>query len=477
MKSRPNIIMLSVDEMIYSALSCKGNKWLNTPNMDRLFENGMSFERSYSTNPVCSPARSSWATGWYTSEVGSCMNFCRMSDEVADIGQIMKEGGYYPVHAGKWHVEGRNPRESFHCLYYGNDEMWAMGAEIFDCAVTHAAISFFQDYNGDEPFYLQLGYVNPHDMCEYLHNYEFKEMPDLSRYGLIKELPPLPENFGILPNETAVLKAFRRKEDCLIHSNIQKAVSDWSENEWRYFIWNYYRYIEKADVEIGKIITALEGSRFWGNTIILFTVDHGESLGEHLMFQKFTLYEESIRVPFVITDFSGKYVRSLGSTSQALVSGVDVFGTICDYAGIENQTKSRSVRQIVEGAETKLRDYVYVENNYWGRAIIGRRYKLIFDYIPGEKFDYVSPRMRTHKIGDMQFFDLLLDPHETRDLSKDMPEEIEKMLQWLWKFEDDLECRSVHDSVKGLIERCQKRVWKEYGTDTQKGNAHVKTDS
>ena len=89
MDDRPNIILLSVDEMTYSALSCNGNIWLDTPNMDELFQNGVGFERSYSTNPVCSPARSSWATGRYTSEIGSCMNFCRMDDAVADIGQIM----------------------------------------------------------------------------------------------------------------------------------------------------------------------------------------------------------------------------------------------------------------------------------------------------------------------------------------------------------------------------------------------------
>lgn len=462
MSSRPNILLLSVDELTYTALSCMGNPWLNTPHMDSLFEKGVAFERSYSTNPVCSPARSSWATGCYTSEIGSNMNFCQIDSGVPDIGQLMEAGGYYAAHAGKWHVEGRDPRESFHCLYYGNDEMWAYGAEIFDCATTHAAISFLQDYREEKPFYLQLGYVNPHDMCEYLHNYEFKKIPDLSHYHFIGQLPPLPENFGTMPNETSVLKAFRRKDDCLIHQDLLKAVSKWSEEEWRYFIWNYYRYTEKVDVEIGKVLTALGSSCFCDDTVIVFTVDHGESLGEHSMFQKFTLYEESIHVPLVIADCSGNYIKSPGSQSSALVSGIDVFGTICDYAGLTNHTKARSVRRIVEGAEQELRSYVYVENNYWGRAVIGLRYKLVFDYIPGQTFDYLPPRMKTHKIGDMQLFDLAADPHETKDLSNIMPEEVEIMFQWLAEFEEDLKRQNVRDLAGTLIERCQKRVWQEY---------------
>lgn len=463
MDDRPNIILLSVDELAYTALSCMENPWLYTPNMDELLDRGVSFEKAYSTNPVCSPARSSWATGLYTSENGSNMNFCEMSSLAVDIGQLANQAGYYAAHAGKWHVEGRDPRKSFQCLYYGNDEMWAYGAELFDCATTHAAVAFFQEYKGDKPFYLQLGYVNPHDMCEYLHNYEFKSIPDLSRFGLVDQLPPLPENFDILPNETGVLKAFRRSSDCLIHQNILKVVSSWSEEEWRYFIWNYYRYVEKVDVEIGKVITALKGSAFCDNTVIIFTADHGESLGEHSMFQKFTLYEESIHVPFAVSDFSGKYVKEAGVKSKALVSGIDVFGTICDYAGIPHSTNARSVRCIVEKSEENLRDYVYVEDNYWGRAIVGSRYKLVFDFVPGQNFDYLPPRMRTHRIGDAQLFDLASDPHETRDLSGEKKEEMEKMLHWLSEFEPGLKNQIIHDSARNLVERCQKRVWKEYG--------------
>lgn len=363
---RPNIVLISVDELHYAALSCVGNKYVHTPNIDSIFERGVSFDTAYCTNPVCSPARSSWATGLYTSENGASTNFSCLMDSISDIGQLLNTGGYFAAHAGKWHVDGRDPRKSFHCLYYGNDEISAYGAEVFDCATTHAALPFLESYTHSEPFYLQLGYINPHDICEYMHNHEYKKVPsneDLLS-GMegknspclqpdyancpINLLPPLPENFGIIPNETRVMKVFRREPDALIHEGIRQAVSNWTELDWRYFIWNYYRYVEKVDVEIGKVLNALEGSQFSDNTVILFTADHGEGLGCHSMFQKFTLYEESIRVPFVLSDLSGRFISKKGTISHCPVSGIDVFGTICDYAQLPCLTNARSVRLFVD---------------------------------------------------------------------------------------------------------------------------------
>lgn len=461
---RPNLILLSIDEMIYNAMSFTGNPWVSTPNIDNLMKEGIYFQRAYTTNPVCSPARASWATGLYTSENGSNLNFCRMLDECPDIGQLMNKNGYYPAHAGKWHVEGRNVRDSFHCLYYGNDEIWAMGGEIFDCATTHAAISFLEEYQGEKPFYLQIGYINPHDICEYLHNYEFKDIPDFDKWKWKEELPSLPQNFGILPDETAVMKAFRRSEDCLIHKDIYRAVNGWSEYEWRYYIWNYYRYVEKVDAEIGKIVNVLKQSRWRENTVVLFTADHGESLAEHSMFQKFTLYEESIRVPFAVIDFSGKYVAGKGQVSDALISGVDVFGTLCDYAGIATHSDAGSVRPLVENREEKHRESVYVENNYWGRALVTEKYKLIMDYIPDrERADYMPPEAKTHQVGDVQLFDLHADPFETENLAGQKPEEVEYLLEKLREYESRLRTKRIHPSAEQLIDRCQKRVLKEYG--------------
>ena len=97
-----------------------------------------------------------------------------------------------PFHCGKWHVPGRNVRESFQTLYYGRRNIGAGGAAYYDSASTHAVADFLTNYDSDEPFYLQIGYVDPHDVCEYLHNHEEKRIPNPVEQGIVSEdaLPP-----------------------------------------------------------------------------------------------------------------------------------------------------------------------------------------------------------------------------------------------------------------------------------------------
>ena len=238
----------------------------------------------------------------YTSETGVPFNGGHLHEEVQDIGQILNANGYNAFHCGKWHVPGRNVRESFQTLYYGKRDIGAGGGEYYDSASTHAVIDFLTTYDGSAPFYLQIGYVNPHDVCEYLHNHEEKSIPNPLQQGIIAEddLPPLPENFHYDENETVLQQVCRRTDDALIHSAILNGVRDWDEFHWRYLIWNYYRFIEKVDAEIGIVLNVLQQTPFCEDTVIVFSADHGEACGSHQMFQKFTLYEESIRVPFIV---------------------------------------------------------------------------------------------------------------------------------------------------------------------------------
>ena len=161
---------------------------------------------------------------------------------------------------------------------------------------------------------------------------------------------------------------------------------------------------------------------------------------------------------------SGKWIAGKGRVCHELVSGVDVFATICDYAQITYESSGLSLKSCIEGCYNRLREYVYVENNYWGRAIVGPRYKLIMDYIPHiDSTDYIPPRHSTHQIGDVQLFDLNLDPHETKDLSEARSPIVEAMQGWLKKFEEGIHTARIHSTAEPLIERCQKRVLEEYG--------------
>ena len=326
MSARPNILFINTDQHTWDAISAYGNTWLRTPNIDRLHENGASFMRSYTTDPVCAPARASWITGRYASECGTPFNGGFLHDDIPDLGETLRAGGYNTFHCGKWHVDGRAAERGFNVLYLGRRRIGAGGAEFYDPASTHAALDFLTSYSDEKPFYLQVGFVNPHDVCEYLHNYEEKAIPGPLEQGVFAEdaLPPLPTSFDYDERETVLQIVSRRTEAPLIHSAILNGIRDFGALEWRMFLRDYYRYVEKVDQEIGWVLSALERSRLRDNTLIIFSVDHGEAAGRHRMFQKFTLYEESVRVPFIVASCGERFGISKGSFDRVhLVSGVD----------------------------------------------------------------------------------------------------------------------------------------------------------
>ncbi len=466
MDKRPNILFINTDQHSWHALSVYGNPYLHTPNIDKLHRNGTSFRNSYCTDPVCAAARSSWATGLYTSETGVPFNGGHLHSDIPDIGQVLKAGGYRAFHCGKWHVPGRDVRESFETLYYGQHTIGAGGAAYYDSASTHAVANFLTTYDSDEPFYLQLGYIDPHDVCEYLHNHEEKQIPNPVEQGIVSEkaLPPLPENFNYDERETVLHRVCRRVDNALIHARILKAVREWDELQWRYFTWNYYRFIEKVDAEIGRVLDLLRKTDLHENTVIIFSADHGEASGSHQMFQKFTLYEESVRVPFIVACLGEEIsIQKERFDETHFISGVDIFPTICDYAGIDppEAVQGRSVRPLAEGRDVSWREYAYIESNYWGRAIVTEQYKYITEYKPKEIADFLPPGPDAENLGVAQLFNRHVVPSETVNLADvaAYSETVEACREKLFAQEAEL-CRRqiVHQGAQRIISNWGKRL-------------------
>ena len=422
--ARPNVIFLHTDQHTWDAVSAYGNRFLATPNIDRLHRNGLSFMRAYCTDPVCAPARTSWMTGRYSSETGVPFNGGVLYDDIPDLGQHLNAHGFPAYHSGKWHVTGRDVSASFRTLYFGKQHIGAGGGEYYDGAITRSVVEFLTRRSSREPFFLQIGMVNPHDVCEYGHNFEQKLIPDPVAQGILSadELPPLPANFHYDEPETMTHRVVRRDDDCLIHWPILRRTRHWSELQWRYLAWNLYRLVEKVDAEIGMVLAALEATGHADDTLILFTADHGEAAGQHQMFQKFTLYEESARVPFIAACLGdGVELPKGGYDREHFISGVDVFPTVCDYAGVAPLPglPGRSIRPLLEGDATAWREHALVESNYWARAIITGRYKYVTEYRPRELEDYLPPGPGDAVLGLEQLFDLQHDPGETRNLAGD----------------------------------------------------------
>ena len=388
-KSKPNLLFIHTDQQHFEALSGLGSKYVHTPNMDRLMKRGTAFTQSYSANPVCCPARACWYTGRASSENGMLKNGMRLNPNMPDLGQWFKSRGYDTFYSGKWHIPGRANESGFTVLTSNPSHL----GQHTDGVVSRSAQAFFKNYSGDKPFFFSTGLLQPHDCCYWVTSHA--ENRGGLPYPTIKdELPPLPQNFEYNVKEPKALSD---------HLAGLRAKREWSDEFWRYYMWSYYRMVEMADAELGRILDALEDSKFAKDTLIVFTVDHGDGLARRKLVSKWTTYDEAIRVPMIVCLPGSSGGGRLDE--KHVVSGLDVAPTLCDFAGVEAppDARGRSLRPLVEGKSREWREFVVSECLISGRMLRTPEYKFV-----AFKDDPV-----------LQLFDMRSDPWEMTNLAED----------------------------------------------------------
>ena len=157
---KPNVVFVHVDQLHHQAISAYGCDAVRTPNMDRLVRDGHSFMESYCAMPQCCPARASWFTGRMSKEHGVVVNSYPLRPELPDLGQWLRKVGYETVYTRKWHVSGRDVSKSFRVLHRGHGH-----GELGDSAVARSAVAYLKNRTGEKPFFLSVGFLNPHDCC------------------------------------------------------------------------------------------------------------------------------------------------------------------------------------------------------------------------------------------------------------------------------------------------------------------------
>ena len=198
------------------------------------------------------------------------------------------------------------------------------------------------------------------------------------------------------------------------HRDFHYPTGDWTDLEWRQYLWGYYRLVEKADREIGRVLDALRDSGHGDNTVIILTSDHGEGVASHHWNQKQILYEQAVRVPLLIAD---PQASNPGSTSNALVStGIDLMPTILDVAGVPSPPgpiHGQSLRPLVQGVAADWnRRYVIAETTFARGSNSGASGRMVRT----ERHKYVVYDTGT---GREQLFDLKADPNEMNNLAAD----------------------------------------------------------
>lgn len=418
---RPNLVFLNVDQLsALDSITGLGAEGVQTPAIDRLLANGQAFSRAFPADPVCCPSRTSWWTGRYSSEHGTSLNDTPCHPDMGQhiVTNHLREVGVRPYFVGKWHVEGLDVRRYFHVLHEAS--WWG---ELTDQDITASACSFLANYRQPEPFFLNLGYMNPHDICispcnDLGRTFEGEggklSLPYL-RDGILQEseIPPLSEarlHPQIEPHLQWAWNRFPRR---------QQQAHRYDDMTWRMHRYNYLRWIEMVDREIGCFLDALEASPHKENTYILFASDHGEGMSRHKAIGKNLFYREIVEIPLILSTLGSQLPLPKGKVDRShLISGVDVAPTICDLMGADASLypHGRSLGELLKPRPpVNWRTHVYLENAFSARLISDGKLKYVRDYHT-ELEDFRVPGPDTHKIFLEQLFDIEAEPTEHRSL-------------------------------------------------------------
>jgi arylsulfatase A-like enzyme len=438
-QKQPNIIYIYTDQQSASMMSCAGNKWLKTPAMDTIAENGIRFTRAYTTNPVCVPARVSLMTGRFPSsfndnegkparENSGSMRIGKISDEVANttIAAYLKGAGYDLVYGGKEHLpKGLKPKAlGFNDICDNERELLA-----------EETAKYIKSKH-DKPYFMVVSLINPHDIC-YMALTGFRkrhendarveivtldkalEMPEgVSEDEFFeKYCPPLPPNYEPQKDEPKAIdylldqRKFRR--------NARENATD---KQWRHHRWAYCRLTEFVDSEIQTILNAIKQSGAEEDTLVIFSSDHGDNDSSHRLEHKTMFYEESANIPFMAM-WKGQIPAGQVDDKHLVSNGLDLLPTVCDYAGVNgvSDPRGKSLRPLFEGKDVKWRDTLGVENEIGHMVVSQDKLKYI-------RYDAVGKEER--------LLDLKKDPHETAYFTDD-PQYASRLAKLQKSFENE----------------------------------------
>ncbi len=418
--NHPNIVLIITDQQSATMMSCTGNNYVRTPTMDAMADCGVRFERAYCSNPVCIPSRFSLMTGRMPSAIGM-----RRNEDAPDLapipeaiksrglGWLVREAGYEAVYAGKQHLPRMRAEE--------------LGFEVIEkderdrLAATSAA--YVQEKH-DKPYLLVASFINPHDICymairdfaETEHARSLIERGEVEVATLERALqlpkgmsrdeffltrcPPLPANFEPQADEPEAISMMQARRPFK-----QKARACYTKEQWRMHRWAYVRLTEFVDAEIGKLWQAICSGPDAGNTVVIFTSDHGDMDGAHRMEHKTVFYDEATRIPLIIAR-PGDRGRAEVDREHLVSNGLDLLPTICDLARAAwpDDLDGMSLRPIFDKQQPgQWRTGLAVENEI-GFMLVTERYKYM-------RFDRGA--------GSEQLIDLERDPGEMRNAVND----------------------------------------------------------
>jgi arylsulfatase A-like enzyme len=428
--SKPNILWITGEGVPVNALSCYGSKLIDTPHIDRIAKEGMRFDNSFVTNALCAPSRATLLTGKYNHLNGMISNpratTAGMTHATFDASQetlpkIMKRNGYQTGMVGKWHLPANPGETGFDYFvfkhgaggpYYKSDNYLrnpSMGSNVVEEKnypgyitdnMTDFTIEGIKQFK--EPFFMMLQFFNDHRPFnpphKYEHIYDNVRIPEPATFWDDYSMRAAPAREAKM--RIAEMPDFHPPEDLTYRQRQQ----------WNYqkFMAHFLGTLRSQDDNMGRLLDYLDKSGLAENTIVVYTSDHGFFLGDHGWFDKRFMYEQAIRVPWMIR-YPG-HVKA-GSVSKDWVVNIDNAPTVLDLAGlpVPDDMQGKSVAPLLQGSappdwQTSFYYHYYeFAPPHWVLPHYGirtNRYKLISYYT----------------VNEWELFDLEKDPDEMENL-------------------------------------------------------------
>jgi arylsulfatase A-like enzyme len=339
---RPNILYIMSDDHAAHAISAYGSKVNQTPNLDRIAREGVRLDNCFCTNSICTPSRAVILTGQYSHVTGVKTLQDPLEPERQNVAKLLQGGGYSTAMIGKWHLH-KDPSgfDYWNILpgqgLYHDPVFLSMGDKkkhqgYATDLITDFSLDWLKRRPKDKPFFLMCHHKAPHRPWQpapkYAHLFDDKQIPE-------------PDNlFDDYSNRSrAARDATMRVGEHMNKTDLKTDIpSNLKGNElrrWAYQIYmkDYLRCIASVDDGVGRLLDYLREDSLEQDTIVIYTSDQGFFLGDHGWFDKRFIYEESLRMPFLM-----RYPRELrrGSVNRDMILNLDFAELFLDYAGLRS---------------------------------------------------------------------------------------------------------------------------------------------
>ena len=441
---RPNIIFIMADDHAAHAISAYGSRVNRTPNIDRIAQQGVLFRNVFATNAICTPSRATILTGQY-SHINGVPMFNRFDSSRQTAARLLQAGGYHTGIIGKWHL-GSDPAgfDRWQILpgqgdyvdpvfYSATRETTYVGRYVTD-VITDLAVDFIRTTPADRPFFLMVHHKAPHrpwvpdeshrkkfenqwiaepptlwdtyaTRTDALHENAQRVSADLTRLDLKLAPPP-----GLAGPDLSRWLSTKPDEVTVTNGARTDTLKGESLGRWKYqrYMQDYLATVQSIDDNVGRLLNFLDQAGLSDNTLVMYTSDQGFFLGDHGLYDKRFMYEESLRMP-VLVCWPARIKPGL--QCDAIGLNVDFAPTFLDVAGlpVPSDMQGRSLLPLLRGMTPAD----------WRTSMYYRYY-----HDPGDHNTraHYGVRTQTHKLicfwkkDQWELFDLVADPFELHNL-------------------------------------------------------------